>query len=48
MYVIKAGPTYELLATNPIGQVIMATPAISNGTLIIRGLKDVIAIGNRQ
>jgi outer membrane protein assembly factor BamB len=47
MYVIKAGPTYELLATNPIGQVIMATPAISNGTLIIRGLKDVIAIGNR-
>ena len=48
MYVIKAGPTYELRATNPIGQVIMATPAISNGTLIIRGLKDVIAIGNRQ
>jgi len=44
IYVVKAGSTFELLATNPIGQTIMATPAISNGTLIIRGLKDVIAI----
>jgi len=48
VHVVKAGPTYELLVTNPVGQVIMATPAISNGTLILRGLKDVIAIGTRQ
>src|SRR6266508_1838424 len=44
VFVIKAGPTYELLATNHLGQVVMATPAISAGTIIIRGLKDVIAI----
>ncbi|HET9832197.1 MAG TPA: PQQ-binding-like beta-propeller repeat protein, partial [Vicinamibacterales bacterium] len=47
MYVVKAGPTFELLATNPMGQVIMATPAISNGSIIVRGLKDVISIGQK-
>lgn len=44
VFVVKAGPTYELLATNPIGEVIMATPAISDGLLIIRGLRHVFAI----
>ncbi len=44
VFVVKAGPTYELLATNHLGQVVIATPAISAGTIIIRGLKDVIAI----
>jgi outer membrane protein assembly factor BamB len=47
IFVVKAGPQYELLATNAIGQVIMATPAISSGMLIVRGLKDVIAIGRK-
>jgi len=41
---VKAGSTFELLATNHMGQVVMATPAISDGMLIIRGLKDVFAI----
>ena len=45
VFVVKAGPTYELLATNSIGEVVMATPAISDGVIIIRGLKDVFAIG---
>ena len=45
--VVKAGPTYELLATNTVGQVVMATPAISSGTIIVRGVKDVIAIGQK-
>nr|MBA3255876.1 PQQ-binding-like beta-propeller repeat protein [Pyrinomonadaceae bacterium] len=31
VFVVKAGPKYELLATNPVGQVMMATPAISDG-----------------
>jgi outer membrane protein assembly factor BamB len=46
--VVKAGTKYELLATNTMGQVIMATPAISNGVLFIRGLKDVFAVGQRS
>ena len=43
VFVVKAGPTYELLAKNPMGEVIMATPAISDGLIIFRGLKDVFA-----
>jgi len=45
--VVRAGPTFELLATNHLGQVVMATPAISDGIIIIRGLKDVFAIKAR-
>jgi outer membrane protein assembly factor BamB len=47
VFVVKAGATYELLAKNSMGQVLMATPAISSGVLIIRGLKDVFAIGQK-
>jgi len=46
--VVKAGAKYELLAKNAIGQVIMATPAISNGVIIVRALKEVFAIGARR
>ena len=48
MFVVKAGATYELLSTNHLGQVVMATPAISDGTIIIRGLKDVIALRQKS
>jgi outer membrane protein assembly factor BamB len=47
VFVVRAGPKYELLATNPMSQVIMATPAIANGVIFIRGLKDVFAIGQK-
>jgi outer membrane protein assembly factor BamB len=43
--VVKAGPKYELLATNSVGEVVMATPAISDGLLLIRTMQHVIAIG---
>jgi outer membrane protein assembly factor BamB len=45
VFVVKAGPSYELLAKNPIGEVLMATPAISDGLIIVRGLKHIYAIG---
>ena len=47
IFVVRAGPKYELLATNPMSQVIMATPAIANGVIFVRGLKDVFAIGQK-
>jgi len=47
VFVVRAGPKYELLGTNPMSQVIMATPAIANGVIFIRGLKDVFAIGQK-
>lgn len=46
--VVKAGPRYELLATNPVGEVMMATPAISDGMIIIRGEHHVFGIGERR
>jgi outer membrane protein assembly factor BamB len=48
VFVVKAGPKYEHLATNHMGQVVMATPAISDGILIIRGLKDLVAIKQKS
>ena len=44
VFVLKAGPKPELLATNSMGEVLMATPAISDGLLIVRGLKHVFAV----
>lgn len=43
VFVVKAGPKYELLATNPVGEVMMATPAISDGLVIVRSVKHVFA-----
>ncbi|HEY5884853.1 MAG TPA: PQQ-binding-like beta-propeller repeat protein [Pyrinomonadaceae bacterium] len=45
VFVVKAGPKYELLATNPVGEVLMATPAISDGLLIVRSTKHLYAFG---
>jgi len=44
VFVVRAGPAYELLAKNVVGEVLMATPAISDGLIIFRGQKNVIAI----
>ena len=44
VFVIKAGPEYEELAKNSMGEVVMATPAISDGLIIVRGGKNVYAI----
>src|SRR4051812_15973563 len=44
VYVVKAGPEYEELAKNAIGEVLMASPAISDGLIIFRGQKNIVAI----
>lgn len=46
VYVIKAGPQYELLASNPMNEALMATPAISDNMLIIRGQHHVFGIAD--
>lgn len=45
VYVVKAGTAFELLATNPLGEVAMATPAISDGRLIFRTRGHLLAVG---
>lgn len=45
IFVVKAGDKFELLGKNSIGQLLMATPAISGGMLFIRGEHDLFAVG---
>ena len=48
IFVVKAGAKYELLATNQMGEVLMATPAISDGMIFVRGRNNVFAIADRS
>lgn len=44
VYVVKAGPKFQLLATNAMKDVCMATPAISGNTLYFRTQHFLIAV----
>lgn len=44
MYVIKAGPEFEILSVNSIGEAMMATPAVSNGMMFVRTLNHLYCI----
>jgi outer membrane protein assembly factor BamB len=44
VYVVAAGRTFGLLATNPLGDTGMATPAISEGVLYFRTGRQLLAI----
>jgi outer membrane protein assembly factor BamB len=48
VYVLKAGDKYELLATNSLGEVAMATPAIADGTIFFRTRSRLVALGARR
>jgi outer membrane protein assembly factor BamB len=48
IYVILAGPYYQLLAKNEIGGVCMATPAISGNTLFFRTQHEVVAVEEKR
>lgn len=47
MLVVAAGTTFKLLATNTIGEMLMATPALSEGVMYVRALATLFAIGKR-
>jgi outer membrane protein assembly factor BamB len=47
VYVVKAGRTFEQIAKNPLGEVVMATPAISSGVIYFRTQKNIVAIGTK-
>ena len=48
IYVVKAGPKYELMSRNVMGEVCMATPAISRGVIYFRTRSHVVAIGAKR
>ncbi len=45
VFVVKAGKDFELLATNPMGERLMATPALSESRILFRGEHNLFAIG---
>jgi outer membrane protein assembly factor BamB len=48
VFIVQAGREYVELAKHPMGEVIMASPAISDGVLVIRTLGHVWGIGSRN
>jgi outer membrane protein assembly factor BamB len=45
--VLRAGPSFELLADNPMGETIVASPAISSGRIYLRGEKHLYCVGEK-
>jgi outer membrane protein assembly factor BamB len=45
VFVVRAGPTFELIARNAFGEPIMATPAIAGGVMLVRTEKQLVAVG---
>lgn len=43
IYVIESGPFLRVRSVNPVGEAVFATPAISDGMLIVRGLHRLFA-----
>jgi hypothetical protein len=46
-FVIKAGPVFEVIRTNSLGEPVYASIAIGAGKLFIRGAKHLYCIGKK-
>jgi outer membrane protein assembly factor BamB len=46
-YVVQAGPEFKVLGKNSLGEMSLATPAVSNGSLIIRTASKLYRIGSK-
>jgi outer membrane protein assembly factor BamB len=46
--VAAAGPTFETIATNSMGETLMATPALSAGVMYVRGASTLFAVGRKR
>jgi outer membrane protein assembly factor BamB len=46
VFVLRAGTAFELVARNPLGEVAMATPAISEGMLYFRTRGHLVAVAD--
>ena len=48
MLVIRAGRKFEHIATNSMGDLLMATPALSDGVMYVRSAASLFAIGRKR
>ncbi len=46
--VIEAGKNFKHIATNSMGELLMATPALSDGVMYVRSSKSLFAIGRKR
>ena len=47
MFVVAAGREFKQLATNSMGELLMATPALSDGVMYVRTAESLSAIGQK-
>ncbi|MCX6252129.1 MAG: ankyrin repeat domain-containing protein [Bacteroidetes bacterium] len=47
VFVIRAGAEYDVISINPVGEICMATPAISDGLIFVRGQHHLFCFGVR-
>ena len=47
MLVVAAGPEFKHLATNSMGELLMATPALSEGVMYVRSSASLFAVGRK-
>jgi len=45
VFVVRAADEFDLLARNDMGEVLMATPALSDGVMYVRGQYNLFAVG---
>ena len=45
IFVVQAGRRFQVLATNPMGEPLMATPALSGRRMLVRGQRLLFAVG---
>jgi outer membrane protein assembly factor BamB len=48
MLVLKAGAEFAHIATNPMGELLMATPALSQGVMYVRSSTGLFAVGQKK
>ncbi len=46
--VLRAGKDWELVAMNELGEPLYATPALSEGRIVVRGAKSLFCFGSRE
>jgi hypothetical protein len=46
--VIAAGREFKKLGSNAMGELVMATPALSDGVMYVRGMSTLFAIGKKH
>jgi outer membrane protein assembly factor BamB len=48
IYVVKAGPEFDMISNNQTGEICMATPAITGGRIIVRGEHHIFCFGKTK